>query len=1284
MSEQSTDPPPVAPSQHATVVQASEAASLIGKALGTLAMPDAASPPQARRAGRYYLMGELARGGMGEVLRAYDADLRRPLAIKVLLPERLHHPGAEQRFLDEAQITGQLQHPGVPPVHEVGRLGDGRPFIAMKLIEGRTLDQLLKERPSPADELPRFVAVFAQVCQTIAYAHSCGVLHRDLKPANVIVGAFGEVQVMDWGLAKVRADLSVAETVASHSALVHTARSGSPACATWAGEVMGTPNYMPPEQARGEVERLDERCDVFGLGALLCQILTGAPPFRGPDSSTVIQKAAHGDLEDALARLRGCGAEVELVDLAVRCLAADPMQRPADAGAVAAAVEAYQVGVQERLRRAEMERARAAVRSDEERKRRRLTLALATAVVALVALGGAFAWWNERRQGELDRQEARRQEEASQRALAALAEAQGLRRRALWRDAASALERATRLADEHDLSAVAERVRRGRADLRFAERLNRISEDKALIVEGKLNKNAAPAAYARAFTAHGIEVFAPDADGVARRIDASPIREELVAALDDWAFTERDPSRRSRLWRLTAAVKRHEPWRQRLAETGAWGDRECWRRLLAEAGVERLSPRILGGLGARLEALGGAGIAVLEKACLRHPGDFWLNFELANLLTVKQRWRAAAAYYRAALAARPGSAVAYNNLGVALCESGDLEHSVVACRRAVVLDPALALAYCNLGRALCDSKDLDGALAAGRKAVALEPRDAVGWVNLGVTLFARRDIDGAVAALRRAVELDDLALAWSNLGNVLREKKDLDGALAACRKAVALDPTLANAHTNLGLVLRERNDLGGALASCRRAVELAPRSSLVHGNLGAVLIARKEFAAALPVLRTATGLDPNNAKAQFGLGIVLYQKQDLAGAAVALRRATRLEPDFALAHYYLGRVLYEQNDPGEAVPVLRRATELSPRDADAHAALSAALADRKDLKEAIAAGRRATQLDSGSARAWSSLGNALRARKDLDGAVAALRKATALAPGDAKGFHNLGGALYDKKDLAGAVSAYRRAIALNPAFAGHQAALGVALRDSKDLDGARAAFRKAADLEPRNPNHCILLAAVEQERGHFTESMAAARRGLELLPADHSARGALTQLLADCEGLRTAERHLAAILRGNPPPRAADELLRLARLCGRYKKRHIVAVRFYAAAFAADPKVACALAAGHRLSAARSAALGAVGKGADATGLADSARVRLRQQAFDWLRADLDAWGKLADNRFLRARLRETLLGWQQDPDLAVLRDAATLAKLPADEREKWRHLWEEVAALLRRAAAPR
>jgi serine/threonine protein kinase len=216
--------------------------------------------------------------------------------------------------------------------------------------------------------------VFEQMCQTVAYAHFRGVIHRNLKPANVMVGAFGEVQVIDWGLAKVLG--APAEARGSPPPGL------GPATGLRAEEAVGTPGYMPLEQARGEVT--DCRADVFALGVILCAILTGAPPFGGPSENEVVRTEAAGDMSGLLARLDGCGADANLVALAKRCLSPAPVDRPANAGEVANLVAAYRAAAGERSREAVASRIAAEVRADEGRKRRRLQLALAVTVALLV------------------------------------------------------------------------------------------------------------------------------------------------------------------------------------------------------------------------------------------------------------------------------------------------------------------------------------------------------------------------------------------------------------------------------------------------------------------------------------------------------------------------------------------------------------------------------------------------------------------------------------------------------------------------------------------------------------------------------------------------------------------------------------------------------------------------------------------------------------------------------------------------------------------------------------
>jgi serine/threonine-protein kinase len=356
-------------------------------------IPDAAGHP---------LLELLGVGGMGEVYRYGDDALQRDLALKVLRPALAGDAGAQQRFLREARLTGSLQHPGVVPVHHLGRLTDGRPCYTMKLVRGRTLAELLRDEAAGPERLPRLLAVVEKVCQAVAFAHSRGVIHRDLKPGNVMVGEFGEAQVMDWGLAKEMSRGERAVTPEERETTETVARQEEGAGLTRAGRTLGTPAYMPPEQAAGDWDIVDERADVFALGAILCEMLTGRPPYHGANREDLLPRARRGDLAEALDRLEKCGADAVLVNLCRECLAAERLQRPRQAGVVAERLASYQAEVRERLRQAELERARAEVKALEERKRRRLIAALALSALVLFG-GGIAAWWQwQRRQAEAD------------------------------------------------------------------------------------------------------------------------------------------------------------------------------------------------------------------------------------------------------------------------------------------------------------------------------------------------------------------------------------------------------------------------------------------------------------------------------------------------------------------------------------------------------------------------------------------------------------------------------------------------------------------------------------------------------------------------------------------------------------------------------------------------------------------------------------------------------------------------------------------------------------------
>ena len=782
--------------------------------------------------GRFQLQGEIARGGMGAILKGRDVDLGRELAIKVLLEGHQGDTQVVQRFIEEAQIGGQLQHPGVVPVYEMGAFPDRRPYFAMKLVKGRTLASLLHERTGPEQDVPRFLAIFEPVCQTMAYAHARGVIHRDLKPSNVMVGSFGEVQVMDWGLAKVLASGGIADEVpvqAVHETAVRTVRSGSAGSVneSRAGSVLGTPSYMAPEQARGDVERIDERADVFGLGAILCEILTGLPPFVGPTREEIRGRAARGEMDSAWDRLEASGADRDLIDLARDCLAAERERRPRNAGAVVDRVKSYLSGVQERLRLAELARVQAQTRVEEsdararvERSRRRRTVALAASVLVTVGLaGGGSAYLSQQR---LERAFRFDQALAEFKVLHADAERVGddLARWQATREAAHAVERL--LADAPDQSAranAAELLRPVAEELAAAEndqKLRSTLSDIRITWTDDRNGSARESAYMHVFREAGIDIDTLSTAQAAAKIGArsAATRMALASALDDWAELRRKTGDHAAAVRITevARLADPDPSRNRIRELFRTTSRQTRLKGLQDIatstktdGAPAMTLRLLGAsLNSMRDATTSA--AILRAAQRAFPGDARLNYLLAECLEGQGRREESIRYYFAARSLQPETAHA---LAHALEEIGETDQAILVFEDMTRLRPKVA------GNLVCLGASLK---RRGRRQDAMVAFEA------------------AVGALREELATNpDQAEAYSTLGDALDELGRGSEAIEAYREAARRLPGSWEVHNNLGTALAKQGRLTESVDEFRAAVRLERGSVVSRTHLGEAL-----------------------------------------------------------------------------------------------------------------------------------------------------------------------------------------------------------------------------------------------------------------------------------------------------------------------------------------------------------------------------------------------------------------------------------------------------------------
>ncbi len=919
----------------------------------------------------YEVEAVLGRGGMGVVYKARHLVLKRTVALKMLAAGH-PHPAERARFRAEAEAVARLQHPNIVQIHEVGE-ADGRPFIALEYVAGGSLAERLAGQPLLPRDAARLVAALAEAMHL---AHSRNLVHRDLKPANVLLVGGADMpvdqcqpKVTDFGLVR-QLDADSGQTCD--------------------GVVMGTPSYMAPEQAEGRAHAAGPAADVYALGAILYECLTGRPPFEGAAPLEILDQVRSQEPATPSSRNRQTPRDLETICL--KCLRKQPEQRYSSAQELSddlgrfvrgEPVTARPVGAAERVRKWVWRRPAAA--------------GLLAALVLLAAVGSAGTWqFSQQRAAARDRQA-----QSDQDVRRVLDQARTLSEKgwqaadlAILTEAAAEGKRAEGMARSGGASApVQEEVEafrdgvRGRLDRAENNRallkaLLDVSDPQETVRSIGLAQLSLDEQYAVAFRRWGLDVDGTPEDEVVARLGAEPdvVVQELIAALDDWMLERRRQKRPEVEWRRLHRVadhldhsERHRRLRQllvsgspprpesvaRLAGAGSpwtalWELTRgtSWRELRAIQGEinpasEPVMTVVL--LARACAAVGDVAGAeqVLRQAAVARPDQVVLLDALGKLLEREGPSQRAKAieYYRAARTARPGLGIV---LSMALIRAGRADEAEEVLQELIRQQPDNAALYNTLGISRFTRQEFAAAEAAYRKATELPPDLAEAHYNLGLVLANQGRHAAAETAYRKAIEVEpDFALAYNNLALELSQQQKHAAAEAASRKAMELEPELALAHNSLGMALVAQAKHRAAEESCRKAIALKPDFAEAYTNLGNALRGQEELAAAEAAHRKAIALKPDFADAYNNLGVVLASQRKYRDGEAAYRKAIALKPDLAEPYCGLGLALASQGQHGAAEGAFRKAIDRRPDFVVAYLSLTQALVEQAKFDEAL-------------------------------------------------------------------------------------------------------------------------------------------------------------------------------------------------------------------------------------------------------------------------------------------------------------------------------------------------
>jgi serine/threonine-protein kinase len=719
----------------------------------------------------YAVEAVLGRGGAGIVFRARHLKLNRLVELKMLLSGAYAEPRELARFLREAEAVAGLRHPNIVQVHDMGE-HDARPYFTMEYVEGGSLAQKLAGTPLPARPAAQLVATLAGA---VHVAHKAGIVHRDLKPGNVLLTADGAAKISDFGLAR---------------------RMEGDTALTQSGVPVGTPSYMAPEQVRGQTRAIGPAVDVYALGAILYESLTGRPPFKGETPAETFLQVLQQEPVPPTQLNAKIPRDLETVCL--KCLQKEPARRYADAAALADDLQRFLDGRPVLARPVGLtERAVKWVRS------RPAAALLAMVLLAVSAAAAGTAVWLRQQEADRRAEKEQRQGQAREALETSLRRAGDLMREEQWKEALVVMEDASPHFAEAEAPDLEESFKQAQADCRVADALEKARESYPLMNDTTPNYEQRARKFLKAFEQASLSIGG-DAETVAAQIRSSAIREQLVAALDDRAVAASmlgDKPLAERFLMIARLADPGSAWRDRFRDSSIWVSKQL-QDLAATAFTSSPPPteHQLALLSLLLRKRGGWGQCdlFLGEACRRQPRNFWVQREMGNALAGQSRDQEAAGYYRVAVSLRPDNAGACEVLGMCLFRLGRIEDGISAYRKAVQASPDSAPIRARLVEALAQAGYWKEAETECRLALEKDRTNYLAPQRLAETLIRARRFDEALIPARRAAEIaPDVPATHDLLGAIYSESAHYEDAVTAYRTLAALPSAVYTAQLHL-------------------------------------------------------------------------------------------------------------------------------------------------------------------------------------------------------------------------------------------------------------------------------------------------------------------------------------------------------------------------------------------------------------------------------------------------------------------------------------------------------